>query len=281
MSEPDDESALAERGARLRFTVLGCGSSGGVPRIGSEGPNWGACDPENPRNRRRRCALLVERITADGRTTVLVDAGPDCREQLIMAGRGLLDAVVLTHDHADHCHGLDDLRMIVFNRRSRLPAYMDALTERTMRARFGYAFEAPEGSSYPPILDLLPIDGPFEVPGPGGPVPFVPFAVPHGSVTALGFRIGPLVYLPDISEMTDEAWAVTEGAEVWLLDTLRYTRHPSHANLERALDWLTRAAPSAAYLTNLHVDLDYATLDAETPPHVHPAHDGLVLDYAA
>ncbi|MEO0427026.1 MAG: MBL fold metallo-hydrolase [Pseudomonadota bacterium] len=265
----------------MRFTVLGCGSSGGVPRIGPEGPNWGACDPENPRNRRRRCALLVERIAPGNRTTVLVDAGPDCREQLIAAGRGLLDAVVLTHDHADHCHGLDDLRMVVFNRRSRLPTYMDAPTERTLRTRFGYTFETPEGSSYPPILDRVPIEGAFSVPGPGGAIPFQPFSVPHGGATALGFRIGPLVYLPDISEMTAEAWEVTDGAHVWLLDALRYTRHPSHANLEQALEWLDRAAPPLAYLTNLHVDLDYAVLEAETPPHIHPAHDGLVLDYPA
>lgn len=265
-------------GDHLRFTVLGCGSSGGVPRIGPAGPNWGACDPENPKNRRRRCALLVERRGAEGSTTVLVDAGPDCREQLISAGRGLLDAVVLTHDHADHCHGLDDLRMVVFNRRSRLPAYMDEATERTLRTRFGYTFETPEGSSYPPILDRMRIDGAFEIRGLGGPIPFAPFRVPHGDTTALGFRIGPLVYLPDISDMTEEAWAVTEGAAVWLLDALRYTRHPSHANLEQALAWLERAAPPAAYLTNLHVDLDYAVLDGETPAHIHPAHDGLELD---
>ncbi|MEM6676945.1 MAG: MBL fold metallo-hydrolase [Pseudomonadota bacterium] len=265
----------------LRFTILGCGSSGGVPRIGAEGPNWGACDPDEPRNRRRRCALLVERIGPEGRTIVLVDAGPDCREQLIAARAGRLDAVVFTHDHADHCHGVDDLRMVVFNRRARLPAYLDAQTEASLRQRFGYVFETPEGSSYPPILDLIRFEGPFEVAGPGGAIAFQPFAVPHGGVTALGFRIGPLVYLPDISDMTDEAWAVCEGAETWVLDALRYTPHSSHANVETALGWLARAHPPRAWLTNLHVDLDYARLDAETPDHIHPAHDGLVVEFPA
>ncbi|MEO0820089.1 MAG: MBL fold metallo-hydrolase [Pseudomonadota bacterium] len=265
----------------LRFTVLGCGSSGGVPRIGPEGPSWGACAPEEPRNRRRRCALLVERTGPGGTTTVLIDAGPDLREQLIDARAGRLDAVVFTHDHADHCHGIDDLRMIVFNRRARLPAYMDALTEASLRRRFAYVFETPEGSSYPPILDLLPIEGALEIPGPGGAVPLLPIAVPHGEVTALGFRIGPLAYFPDISEMTEEAWSAIEGIDTWVLDALRYRPHISHANVETALAWIARAGPARAYLTNLHVDLDYATLDAETPPHVHPAHDGLRLDFPA
>ncbi|MEM6421792.1 MAG: MBL fold metallo-hydrolase [Pseudomonadota bacterium] len=265
----------------LRFTVLGCGSSGGVPRIGPEGPHWGDCDPGDPRNRRRRCALLVERLSPEGRTTVLVDAGPDVRDQLISAGAGALDAVVFTHDHADHCHGIDDLRMVVFNRRQRLTAHMDAPTEATLRQRFGYVFESPPGSDYPPILDIAPITGAFEIAGPGGAVAFHPFAVPHGRGRALGLRIGPVAYAPDISEMTEEAWSAVDTVEVWILDALRWTKHPSHANVETALDWIARARPPRAYLTNLHVDLDYAALDAATPEHVRPAHDGLVLEFPA
>ncbi|MEL6265102.1 MAG: MBL fold metallo-hydrolase [Pseudomonadota bacterium] len=279
---PDDTGAGATApGATLRFTVLGCGSSGGVPRIGPEGPNWGACDPGNPRNRRRRCAILVERLAPGGRTAVLVDAGPDIREQLIDAGAGWLDAVVFTHDHADHCHGIDDLRMVFFNRRKRLPAYMDPPTEATLMRRFGYVFETPEGSEYPPILDRLPLDGPFEIEGPGGAIPFRPFEVPHGPTRALGFRIGPLAYAPDISAMTGDAWEAVAGAELWLLDALRYTPHVSHANVETALAWIQQSGIPRAYLTNLHVDLDYAALDAATPAHVHPAFDGLTLDFAA
>ncbi|MEM6974237.1 MAG: MBL fold metallo-hydrolase [Pseudomonadota bacterium] len=265
----------------LRFTVLGCGSSGGVPRIGADGPQWGDCDPAEPRNRRRRCSLLVERIGPGGRTRVLIDAGPDLREQLIDAGAGDLDAVVFTHDHADHCHGIDDLRMVFFNRRTKLPAYMDAATERTLDRRFGYIFETPAGSSYPPILTKRMIEGTVEIDGAGGQIACQPFRVPHGDTTALGFRIGPLVYVPDISEMTGEAWTMLEGAEVWLIDALRYRPHPSHANVETALGWVARSGVPRAYLTNLHVDLDYAMLDAATPVHVSPAFDGLVVAFPA
>jgi phosphoribosyl 1,2-cyclic phosphate phosphodiesterase len=263
----------------LRITVLGCGSSGGVPRIGADGPNWGACDPANPRNLRRRCALLLQRIGAGGATSVLLDAGPDLREQLIVAGVGFLDAVVLTHDHADHVHGIDDLRMVVFNRRKRLPCWMDARTEATMMRRFGYVFETPPGSNYPPILDSYRIDGPVHIEGRGGVLTCTPFEVPHGEIRALGFRVGPLVYTPDISDMSDAAWAALQGAECWLLDALRHRPHPSHVNVEGALEWIARAALPVAYLTNLHVDLDYAALEAQTPPNVHPAHDGLVFEY--
>ncbi len=266
---------------RLRFTILGCGSSGGVPRIGVDGPNWGDCDPDEPRNRRRRCALLAQRIGQGGVTTVLVDAGPDIRHQLIDARAGILDGVVFTHEHADHIHGIDDLRMIVFNRRALLPAWADALTEPTLRTRFGYVFEAPPGSAYPPILELRRIEGPFSVEGPGGALTLTPFWVPHGDIEAMGLRIGPVVYTPDISAMTEPAWAALEGAACWITDALRYRPHVSHANVETALSWIARAEPARAVLTNLHVDLDYRRLDAETPAHVVPAHDGLVLDYPA
>ncbi|MEM1385019.1 MAG: MBL fold metallo-hydrolase [Pseudomonadota bacterium] len=266
---------------RLRFTVLGCGSSGGVPRIGPAGPNWGACDPANPRNRRRRCALLAQRIGVDGATTLLIDAGPDLREQLIDAGAGLLDAVLLTHDHADHCHGIDDLRMVFFNRRSRLPTWMTAETEAAIRSRFGYVFESPEGSHYPPILELRRIEGAVTVEGSGGPLTVESFAVPHGDTTALGIRIGPVAYTPDISEMTDAAWEAVAELDCWILDALRYRPHVSHANVETALAWIQRAEPARAYLTNLHVDLDHDRLEAETPQHVSPAHDGLVIEVPA
>ena len=265
----------------LRITVLGCGSSGGVPRIGIDGPNWGACDPANPLNRRRRCALLLQRIGDKGATTVLMDAGPDCREQLIDARAGWLDAVILTHDHADHVHGLDDLRMVVFNRRARLSAWMDAATERTVMQRFGYVFETPPGSSYPPIMDRHRIDGPVTIDGPGGPLTCTPFDVPHGEITALGFRIGPVVYTPDISAMPPAGWEALRGADCWIVDALRYRPHISHSHVEQTLDWIATAGVPRAYLTNLHVDLDYAALEAETPGHVQPAHDGLVLEYPA
>lgn len=264
---------------RLRVTILGCGSSGGVPRIGPDGAEWGACDPANPLNRRRRCALLVQRLGPGGTTTVLVDSGPDIAGQLIDAGAGLLDAVLYTHDHADHVHGIDDLRMVAIARRARVPAWMTEPTERILRARFGYIFETPPGSSYPPVMTAHRIDGPVTVDGPGGPITALPFEVIHGDVTALGFRFGPVAYLPDVSEMTEAAWAACAGLDCWILDTLRLKPHPSHVHLDRALEWIARAAPRRAVLTNLHVDLDHGALDAATPAHVTPAHDGMVIEF--
>lgn len=262
--------------ARLRATILGCGSSGGVPRLGGQ---WGACDPQDPRNARRRCSLLVERIDGDAATRALIDTSPDLRAQLLGVGVGWLDGVAYTHAHADHVHGIDDLRMIVFNRRSRLPAWADSDTAQALIARFGYAFAQPKGSSYPPILDLNALNGPFAVEGPAGPIPFTPFRVRHGGIDALGFRIHDLAYLPDVSDIPDAAWPVLAGLDTWILDALRYSPHPTHAHLERSLEWIARAAPRRAVLTNMHNDLDYATVAAETPDDVLPAHDGLTLEF--
>ena len=262
--------------ARRTFTILGCGSSGGVPRLGG---HWGDCDPDEPRNVRRRCSLLVEQATPDGTTRVLIDTSPDLRQQLLDAGVGDLDAVIYTHGHADHVHGIDDLRMIVFNRRARLPVWADPPTRDRLLQGFAYAFVQPEGSSYPPILDLNVIDGPVTVDGPGGPIAFDPFTVGHGSIDALGFRIGDLAYLPDVAAMTDAAWRAVDGLDCWILDALRRTPHPTHSHLEQSLDWIARAAPRRAVLTNMHVDLDYRTLLSETPDHVVPAHDGMRIDY--
>jgi phosphoribosyl 1,2-cyclic phosphate phosphodiesterase len=262
--------------AELRFTILGCGSSGGVPRLGG---HWGDCDPAEPKNSRRRCSLLVQRVSEDGETAVLIDASPDLRAQLLDAGIGRLDAVVFTHAHADHVHGLDDLRMIVFNMRRRLPVWADGPTSDALLYRFGYAFVQPEGSAYPPILDLHTIEGDVTIEGAGGPVTFRPFEVRHGNIDALGFRIGDLAYLPDVSDIPPAAWPVLEGLDCWILDALRRTPHPSHAHLERSLDWIARARPRRAVLTNMHIDLDYRTVLAETPEHVVPAHDGMAISY--
>lgn len=263
--------------AELVITILGCGSSGGVPRLGG---NWGDCDPDNPRNARTRCSILVERESDDGVTRVLIDSSPDMRAQLLRAGVGWLDGVVYTHAHADHVHGLDDLRMIVHNRRSRLPVWADATTQAAIEARFGYAFVQPEWSSYPPILEMTTIDGPFEVPGPGGAIPFHPFDVAHGGMRALGFRIHDVAYLPDVSEMNPAAWEAVADLDCWILDALRRDPHPTHVHLAQALEWIARAAPRTAVLTDMHVDLDYATVAAEVPEHVTPAHDGLQLRFA-
>jgi len=260
----------------LRFTILGCGSSGGVPRLGG---HWGDCDPAEPRNSRRRCSMLIERETEDGVTRVLIDTSPDLRAQLLDAGVGALDAVVYTHSHADHVHGIDDLRMIVFNMRQRLPVHADGDTQNALYSRFGYAFMQPEDSPYPPILDMHTIEGPFEIGGDGGTIPLVPFRVGHGSIDALGFRVGDLAYLPDVAEIPDDAWPTLAGLDCWVLDALRRTPHPTHAHLDLALEWIARAAPRRAVLTNMHIDLDYATVADETPAHVTPAFDGMVIRY--
>jgi phosphoribosyl 1,2-cyclic phosphate phosphodiesterase len=262
--------------ARLRFTILGCGSSGGVPRIGGD---WGDCDAKNPKNRRRRCSLLVERFQGDGVTRVLIDTTPDMRDQLLDAGVGQLDGVVYTHSHADHTHGIDDLRQIVFNLRHRLPVWADAPTQEALLSRFAYAFVQPAGSPYPPILDLRSIQGTFEVTGAGGPISLTPFEVDHGSMAALGFRIGGLAYLPDVVAIPEDAWPLLQGLDLWIVDALRRKPHPTHAHLALALEWIARARPQRAVITNMHLDMDFATLEGELPAHIRPAHDGMVIEF--
>ncbi len=263
--------------SELRLTILGCGSSGGVPRLGG---HWGDCDPENPKNQRRRCSLLVERDGPDGTTSVLIDTSPDMRSQLLDTGTGRLDGVVYTHSHADHMNGIDDLRMIVFNMKTRVPVWADGDTQNDLLSRFGYAFVQPEGSPYPPILDLKTINGPFEIPGPGGTISLRPFRVNHGSIDALGFRMGNIVYLPDVAELYDESMTELANLDCLIIDALRRSPHPTHAHLEKTLEWIDQLKPKRAVLTNMHIDLDYATVDAETPDHITPAYDGMVIRHA-
>ncbi len=260
----------------LSITILGCGSSGGVPRVGQ---GWGACDPGNPRNRRRRCSILVERTGKAGTTRVLVDTSPDLREQLLDAGVDRLDAVLFTHDHADHTHGIDDLRPLVITMRRRIDVHADARTSAVLHSRFGYAFATPPGSDYPPILrEHRIVSGRMvAVDSNGGPVEAMPFDLEHGRSTALGFRFGNVAYTPDVSAIPADALQHLEGLDLWIVDALRPMPHPTHFSLDEALAWIERMKPRRAVLTNLHTDLDYAALAASLPPHVAPAHDGLYL----
>lgn len=268
----------------LQVRILGCGSSGGVPRLGGpgEGGNWGACDPKNPRNRRRRCSILVKRISGAKETRLLVDTSPDLREQLLEARVGFLDGVVITHDHADQTHGMDDLRAVTLNAHRRTNVWADAPTWDSLMAKFGYCFVQPEGSDYPPILDAQEIHEPFRpfaVPGAAGEVPVRAFAQGHGRVRSLGFRFGPVAYSSDVDNLDEEAFAALQGTECWIVDALRKTPHPSHAHLERTLEWIARVRPERAILTNMHLDMDYETLKRELPKGVEPGFDGMSLDF--
>ena len=258
----------------LKFTILGCGSSMGVPRVAL---GWGDCDPNNPKNRRRRCALLVERGDAKGRTRVLVDCTPDLREQLLEAEVDWLDGVFITHEHADHTHGIDDLRPLFVHKRRRVDVYLDEPTSRAMHARFGYCFMTPPGSGYPPILNerRLAPGRPATVEGQGGPIEALPVAQDHGDIPSLGFRFGNLAYSADIKALAPESLGAMAGLDVWIVDALRKAPHPSHFNLEEALDWIARVKPKRAILTNLHSDMDYAALRASLPSGVEPAYDGM------
>ena len=264
----------------LEVRILGCGSSGGVPRLGEGSPNWGACDPKNPRNRRLRCSILVTQRGSGGETRVLVDTSPDLREQLLTAGVGKLDGVLITHDHADQLHGLDDLRVVTMNMKRRLDLWSDHHGLAGIRRKFAYCFQAPAGSDYPPILNAHEIAEPFaefDIPGAGGPVAVSAFGQRHGRIRSLGFRFGPFAYSPDVDGLDEDAFAALAGVECWIVDALRHTPHPSHAHLARTLEWIARVKPKRAVLTNMHVDMDYESLKRELPPGVDPAFDGMVI----
>lgn len=266
---------------RRTLTILGCGSSGGVPKPGS---GWGMCDPAEPKNRRRRCSVLVECAGPGGTTRVLVDTSPDLREQLLDVDVSDLDAVLFTHDHADHTHGIDDLRALVLHNRKRVPVYADVATAQSLAARFAYLFETPAGSLYPPILDMAPLaDGvPVAIHGAGGEIAALPVVVQHGpNYAALGFRFGDLGYVPDVSLIPPSAKTALAGLGVLIIDCLRETPHPSHFTLDEALSAVAELRPKRAILTDLHADLDYNNLRNRLPPHIEVAFDGMRVSYGS
>jgi phosphoribosyl 1,2-cyclic phosphate phosphodiesterase len=260
----------------LTLTILGCGSSAGVPRPAL---GWGACDPSNPKNRRRRCSLLVEQTAPEGITRVLIDTSPDLREQLIDADVDDIDAVFLTHEHADQTHGIDDLRSVVLRRRRRIPVYLNQSTAEHILLRFSYCFQSPPGSDYPPILDSHPVEAGESrtIAGKGGLLTLSAFLLQHGNIPALGYRIGAAAYTPDVNDIPRESWPALENLDLWIIDGLRYTGHPSHFSVNDALSWIARFRPKRAVITNMHSDLDYEALRLSLPAGVIPAYDGMKL----
>jgi phosphoribosyl 1,2-cyclic phosphate phosphodiesterase len=226
----------------VTLTILGCGSSAGVPRPAL---GWGACDPNNPKNRRRRCSLMVERTGAHGTTRIVIDTSPDLREQLIDAEVDHIDAVYLTHEHADQTHGIDDLRSVVLHQRRRIPVYFNQSTAKDIMARFSYCFISPEGSDYPPILNRHSIEAGESrtIDGKGGSVTLSAFILQHGNIPALGYRIGNAAYTPDVGDIPAESWYALENLELWIIDGLRYAPHPSHFSVNDALSWVERFKP--------------------------------------
>ncbi len=249
----------------MKMTVLGCGTSGGVPKVPEY---WGACDPSNSKNRRRRASILIE----EGDTTLLVDTTPDLREQLLSAQVQGLDAVFYTHDHADHTHGIDDLRGIFHTTRQAVPIYADAATLDVLKRRFDYIFKNQDG--YPAICKGYTLSGPKRV----GDIRMVPFNQGHGNIISTGYRFGDMAYSTDLNQLSESAFEALEGVKVWVVDALRYKPHATHTHLAQTLKWIERVKPDRAILTHMTWEMDYDTLMRELPKGVEPGYDGMVIE---
>ncbi len=255
----------------MKVTILGCGASGGVPQIGgADGQgDWGQCDPAEPRNRRMRASILVE----EGASRVLVDTSPDLRAQSLQFGIKRLDGVLYTHDHADHTHGIDELRRFHYASRKTIPIWADASTYHSLTTRFAYAFE-PDDPGYRPFAKADVIKGPFVI----GDVPVTPFSQHHGNITSLGFRFGPIAYSTDFVDLPPESIETLRGVKVWIVDSLKREPHPTHANVATALRLLHEVRPERGVLTHMTGGLDYRTLAAELPDWIEPAYDGMTIE---
>lgn len=261
----------------IKVTILGCGSSGGVPRCDGE---WGNCDPNNPKNYRTRCSILVEKYVNDAPnpTRILIDTSPDLRTQFIANKINYIDAVLFTHDHADQTHGIDDLRPIVYINQKRIDAYIDDATAATLIPKFGYVFKGHEQIGYPALLNRIkmPTEGnAFSIDGKSGLIEIIPLKQTHGAIKSLGFRIGNFAYCNDTNGLPPETLERLYGLDWLIVDALRYSPHPSHANLDMALNWIDELKPKNAILTNLHIDMDYDILCEQLPQNIRPAYDNL------
>ncbi len=252
----------------MKITILGCGSSGGVPLIGNQ---WGNCDPANPRNRRTRVSIMVEQDDA----AILVDTPPDMHQQFITCNIQRVTAVLYTHAHADHCHGIDELRSLNWLMKKSIDVYANAQTMDELEIRFPYIFHGRPASNnyYKPAITPHIIDGTFVVDG----VKVEPFEQDHGYGTTLGFRFGDFAYSTDAKNLDENAFNVLKGVKVWIVDCAREAPHPTHAHFEQTLAWIDRVKPEQAYLTHLNHTMDYAKIAAKCPPGVWPAYDGQVI----
>ncbi len=216
----------------------------------------------------------------DEPTRILIDTSPDMREQVLRAGIGSVDGVLYSHPHADHIHGIDDLRGFAMNMRRRVDVYADQQTMTRLKTGFGYCFETPPDGDYPPILNghAIVAGQTVTVSGAGGALTALPVLQQHGSIHSLGFRIGNFAYCPDINGLPADTIAALADLDVWIVDALRHKSHPSHFSVEEALSWVERLKPKRTILTHMHVDLDYDTLRRALPDHIEPAFDGMVLE---
>jgi len=252
----------------VRITILGCGSSGGVPLIGN---NWGVCDPRDPRNRRMRVSILVE----EGDTVILVDTSPDMREQMLIHNVQKLTAVLYTHAHADHCHGIDELRSVNWLIKKPVDVYADPATLDELQRRFDYIFRGnrPETFTSPSINAHL-INGPFAI----GSVRIVPFGQDHGYSRSLGFRFNDFAYSTDVKALDEGAFTALRGVKAWVVDAIREEPHHTHSHLAQTLEWIKIVRPERAWLTHMNEQTDYMKTAAKCPPGVSPAHDGLIIE---
>lgn len=252
----------------MKITILGCGTSSGVPTIGN---NWGACDPNEPKNRRLRVSILVEQ----GETTLLVDTGPDVRQQLLNCNLKNLDGVLYTHGHADHTAGMDELRGVNWLIKKPVNVYADDATMKELEQRFSYIFhgeKVPGEFNTPSVVSHF-IRGAFTI----GDIDIIPFVQDHTYVQSLGFRFGDFAYSTDAHKLDDAAFEVLKGVKVWVVDCVREKPHPTHSHLAQTLEWIARVKPERAFLTHMNNSMDYATLRAKLPAGVEPAYDGLVI----